>query len=148
MGVRGHAPPENFLKKRIRDKLKMHFPRLQLGKTRTKISQHVALLLNLGVFKKLSAGFGAIAPLVPPLATALDIVLPLPFVLLRTEINKFISFVLHRKMCITELYKQFNRSLIILVVHRNCLSVRFFCFFPALTAIFFAYMKTKYRDLQ
>ena len=93
----------------------MHFPRFQLGKTRQKISQHVALLLNLGVFKKLSAGFGAIAP--PPLATALDIVMSLPFVLLRTEINKFISFVLHRKMCITELYKQFNRSLIILVVH-------------------------------
>ena len=86
----------------------------------------MALLLNLGVLKKLSAGFGGNFP---PLATALDIVLPLPFVLLRSEINKFISFVLHRKMCITELYKQFNRSLIIFLVHRNCLSLRFSVFF-------------------
>ena len=96
----------------------------------------MALLLNLGVFKKLSAGFGAIAPLAPPLATALDIVLPLPFVLLRTETNKFISFEQHHKMCITELYKQFNRSLIILFVHRNCLSLRFFCVFFLLFSYF------------
>ena len=107
------------------------FPLISAWKNYIKISQHVALLLNLGVLKKLSAGFGrgGNCPLPPWLATTLDKVLSLPFVLLRTETNTFISFVLHRKMCITEVYKQFNRSLIIFVVHRNCLSLRFF--FPA-----------------
>ena len=89
----------------------------------------MALLLNLGDLKTCLLSLGAIAPPAPPLATAVDIILSLPFLLLRTEINKFISFVLHRKMCITELYKQFNRSLIIFVVHRNCLSLFFFLFF-------------------
>ena len=37
-----------------------------------KISQHVALLLNLGVLKELSVGFGGqFPPCPPPLATAL-----------------------------------------------------------------------------
>ena len=105
----------------------------------------MALILNFSDLKTCLLALGAIAPLAPPLATAVDIILSLPFLLLRTEINKFISFVLHRKMCITELYKQFNRSLIIFVVHRNCLSLFFFCFFfcffPVLTVIFLVYIR-------
>ena len=49
------------------------FPEISAWKNWIKISQHV-LLLNLGVLKTLSAGFGGwgIAPLAYPLATALQ----------------------------------------------------------------------------
>ena len=50
------------------------FPEISAWKNWIKISQHVALLLSLGVFKKLSGGFGGeLSPLSPPaLATALQ----------------------------------------------------------------------------
>ena len=50
------------------------FPEFSAWKNYIKISQHVALLLNLDVSKKWSAGFGGNCPLAPPPppATALD----------------------------------------------------------------------------
>ena len=50
------------------------FPEISARKNQIKMSQHVALLFNLGVLKKLFADFGgggATTPLPPPPATAL-----------------------------------------------------------------------------
>ena len=47
-------------------KAKNAFPEISAWKNQIKISQHVALLLNLGVLEKLSAGCGGNCPPCPP----------------------------------------------------------------------------------
>ena len=78
-GLRWHAPWK-ILKIKGPRLAKNAFPEISAWKFWIKISQHVALLLNLGAFKNCLLAWGGISPF-PPLATALQtqvIAIPIP----------------------------------------------------------------------